>query len=145
MKIITLSNKLLTKTAVRELAILLMELRGDSFRPPSLARWRVILAQKDVLFFVLITDKKIVGMVMLRWHELTGGRTGTVEDVVVLEGYRGKGLGGLLIKKLIQWAARRRFVHLNLTSGPEKVAANHLYEKLSFKKRDTNVYRFVFR
>lgn len=144
MKIATLSKKLLTKAAIRELNTLLRELHGDSFHLPSLAKWRVILAQKDVRFFVVLEHKKIVGIAMLRWHELTGGRMGTVEDVVVLEGYRGKGLGGLLMKKLIQWAARHRFIHLNLTSGPEKEAANHLYKKLGFQKRDTNVYRFIF-
>lgn len=145
MNIVTLSNKLLTNAAVRELNMLLKELRGDSFHVPSFARWRVILAQKDVRFFVVFDEKKIVGMAMLRWHELTGGRTGTVEDVVVIEDHRGKGLGGLLMKELIQWAGHHRCIHLDLTSRPEKVAANHLYEKLGFKKRDTNVYRFIFK
>lgn len=145
MNIVAFSKKLLTNETVCELNTLLRELHGDSFHTPSLARWRVILAQKDVRFFVMFEKQKIIGMAMLRWHEFTGGRTGTVEDVVVLEDHRGKGLGGLLMKELIQWAARRRFIHLNLTSRPEKVVANHLYEKLGFKKRDTNVYRLVFK
>lgn len=143
MRIITLAAELLTKKIVGELNALLKELRGADFDTLSHARWREIIAQKNVRFFMIDEGEKIIGIAMLRWHELTGGRAGTVEDVVVMRERRGKGLGECLMKKLVQWAERHNFAYLDLTSKPAKAAANHLYQKMGFKKRDTNVYRMV--
>jgi ribosomal protein S18 acetylase RimI-like enzyme len=34
---------------------------------------------------------------------------------------------------------------VDLTSRPKREAANHMYRKLGFVERDTNVYRFDLR
>jgi ribosomal protein S18 acetylase RimI-like enzyme len=31
---------------------------------------------------------------------------------------------------------------VDLTSRPSRQAANHVYQKLGFKRRDTNIYRY---
>jgi len=92
--------------------------------------------------FVAKDKGKIVGTAtMLFCHSLSGGLHGFVEDVVVDEKVRGKGIGKALMEKLIALAKKRGVHHINLTSRPEREAANHLYQALGFKKRKTNMYR----
>lgn len=105
------------------------------------------------------------------------GRSGRIEDVVIDEQHRGRGLGERLIKELIRRAKDRccRYVELTVpartfgegirssaepkpiaekrpdatpaarggrfTSRPQRKAANLLYQKLGFQRRETNVYR----
>lgn len=84
---------------------------------------------------------RIVGMAtMIEKRQLTG-RFGTIEDVVVDVAYRGQGIAERLNLQLIEEARKRKLVHLDLTSSPARVAANKLYLKLGYEKRETNVYR----
>jgi len=69
------------------------------------------------------------------------GRSGYVHDVVVDEAYRGKGIAERLNRRLIEEAQRLGMRHIDLTSGPEREAANRLYLKLGYERRATNVYR----
>jgi ribosomal protein S18 acetylase RimI-like enzyme len=66
---------------------------------------------------------------------------GIIEDVVVDENYRGQGLGKLLAKHAIKKAKKLEMHYIDLTSNPKRVAANNLYKKAGFEKRDTNYYR----
>jgi len=66
---------------------------------------------------------------------------GTVEDVIVDEKMRGLGLGKKLTNKIIEKAHALQLKYLDLTSGPQREAANGLYQSMGFEKRDTNVYR----
>ncbi|MGN1353731.1 MAG: 2-amino-4-hydroxy-6-hydroxymethyldihydropteridine diphosphokinase [Alloprevotella sp.] len=64
-----------------------------------------------------------------------------IEDVVVDENCRGRGYGRQLLTHLIAEARRLGASSVNLTSKPERVAANRLYRSLGFRLRQTNVYR----
>ena len=64
-----------------------------------------------------------------------------VEDVVVDETRRGKGLGKMISEKLIERAKARGVHMLQLESNPTRTAANTLYQKLGFIVHETNVYR----
>lgn len=88
---------------------------------------------------------RIVAMATLVFKEQVMGRFGSIEDVVVDENHRQKGLGNWLTKALIARAETLGMTHLDLTSRPHRVAANKMYEKLGFIRRDTNVYRFVLK
>jgi ribosomal protein S18 acetylase RimI-like enzyme len=68
---------------------------------------------------------------------------GWMEDLVVDEAYRGKGVATSLIEKTIALAKEKGVKSLDFTSQPHREAANRLYERLGFIKRDTNVYRLV--
>ena len=60
--------------------------------------------------------------------------------------YRGKGLGELLVRHVIEYARRELGdVDLHLTSSPHRLAANKLYQKLGFEKRETNAYEMRVR
>lgn len=83
---------------------------------------------------------KIIGIAIL---VMRVGKKGLIDDVVVDEAHRGKGLGERLVSGLIEKAREIGVHQLDLTSAPKRVAANALYQKLGFVKRDTNVYQMV--
>ena len=65
-----------------------------------------------------------------------------IEDVVVDEGARGKGFGAALTLACIQYAVRAGAHGVNLTSRPAREAANRLYQRMGFIRRETNVYYY---
>ncbi|MBU2720684.1 GNAT family N-acetyltransferase [Acidithiobacillus ferridurans] len=87
----------------------------------------------------------VVGMLTLMIFRIPTGLRGLIEDVVVCESVRRKGIGALLIQSAINIAEAEGVRTLDLTSRPERHAANQLYEKLGFSKRDSNVYRMCLR
>ena len=88
-----------------------------------------------------ITTQQIVGMITLVVYRVPSELRGVLEEIVVDEAYRGKKLGERLLNAALQKAKEKKVKGLGLTSRPSRVAANHLYQKLGFEKRDTNVYK----
>ncbi len=86
-------------------------------------------------------SKTIIGFATIVLSVKINGTTGRIEHVVVDERYRGKGISLMIMKFLIDAARRNGTSRLDLTSSPARIAANVLYQKLGFEKRDTNVYR----
>jgi len=71
--------------------------------------------------------------------------TGThcrIEDVVVDERFRSKGLGRQIMAKLLQTLEQDGVKEIELTSRPSRTAANALYRSLGFDRRKTNVYAY---
>jgi ribosomal protein S18 acetylase RimI-like enzyme len=64
-----------------------------------------------------------------------------IEDVVVDDAARGKGVGEALNRAALELAGRLGARTVDLTSRPSREAANRLYQRLGFVARDTNVYR----
>ncbi|KAL7319615.1 hypothetical protein PS15m_002736 [Mucor circinelloides] len=92
---------------------------------------------------VAVDEGAIVGTTTMAFlHCVTGIRV-HIEDVVVDSDHRGKGIAQALLNEAIQRAKKLQAKTIDLTSRPEREAANRLYTKLGFVKRDTNVYRFV--
>ncbi len=65
-----------------------------------------------------------------------------IEDVVVSENARGKGVGRALSLHAIELANKLGTKTVDLTSRPSRKAANSLYQSIGFKQRETNVYRY---
>ena len=65
---------------------------------------------------------------------------GFVEAVVVLPEYRGRHIAESLMAELLRQARASGVQKLHLTSNPQRVAANALYQKLGFEKVTTNFY-----
>ncbi|KAK4516244.1 uncharacterized protein ATC70_011214 [Mucor velutinosus] len=105
-------------------------------------RLAVSSSQNHVLVAV---DEKgtIVGTTTVAYLYCVTGTRVHIEDVVVDSDHRGKGIAQALINEAIQRAKKLQAKTIDLTSRPEREAANRLYMKLGFVKRDTNVYRFV--
>lgn len=92
-------------------------------------------------FDYYIRSGKIIGMACLVPILIPTGWSGRVEDVIVDEKYRGHGIAKKLIEDLVKSAKSMGLKHLDLTSRPDREAANRLYQRLGFEKRGTNVYR----
>lgn len=67
-------------------------------------------------------------------------RQAVVEDMIVDENQRGKGLGEKILLDLIDWAKKQGVEVVELTTNPKRVAANSLYQKIGFKLHLTNHY-----
>jgi ribosomal protein S18 acetylase RimI-like enzyme len=136
----TLSGSLPSKNIV-DLNTLVRQLKGQTFAAPGPKKWRAIVAQKDVAFFAAEHNARIIGMAILRWHELPEGIVGTIDDVVVHKNFRGQGYGTYIMNAIERFARRKGIMHIDLTSRPSRTEANRLYKKLGWKKRKTNIYR----
>ncbi len=86
-------------------------------------------------------EKEIYGMLSLVTCTLPTGKKALIEDLVVDNSVRGRGFGKMLLNKAIELAKSKELRHIDLTSNPLRKEANALYQKLGFKKRETNVYR----
>jgi ribosomal protein S18 acetylase RimI-like enzyme len=69
------------------------------------------------------------------------GRKWWIEDVVVDERYRGCGIGQALVENAALEVHNHGGGSLLLTSRPSREAANRLYQRAGFEKRETNVYK----
>ncbi len=86
---------------------------------------------------------EIVAMgLMAPVHSLSGFRM-HIEDVCVSPLHRGHGLGTEVMKTLLSHAQKSGAISADLTSRPDREAANLLYHKLGFALRETNVYRYI--
>jgi len=83
----------------------------------------------------------ILGSLTLAWFRLPTGIRAWIEDVVVDESARGRGVGELLNRAALDRARQLGAKTVDLTSRPSREAANRLYQRVGFQQRDTNVYR----
>lgn len=88
------------------------------------------------------TPEAIVGTLTLVLLPLPSGLRARVEDVVVDGAARGQGVAGLLTQEALRIAREVGARTVDLTSRPDREAANRLYERLGFQVRQSTVYRF---
>lgn len=86
---------------------------------------------------------QIVGTLTLVIFPVPTALRAWIEDVVVDESARGRGVGETLVREALRIAQARGARTIDLTSGPRRQAARRLYERLGFAVRDTNAYRYV--
>jgi ribosomal protein S18 acetylase RimI-like enzyme len=87
---------------------------------------------------------RIVGMLTLVVFHLPSGARAAIEDVVVDADARGMGVGEALTRRALEVARAKGALAVDLTSRPSREAANALYVKVGFRRRETNVYRYTF-
>ena len=103
----------------------------------------LLKSENSHLFFIM-KDEQIAGMLTVGiYHSPTGGKA-WIEDVVVDETVRGKGLSKLLVAHAIEFVKAQQIPSLMLTSNPKRIAANKLYQAMGFERKETNVYRMKF-
>lgn len=113
--------------------------RDSSFGEEEL---RQTLQDSASRLFVMRREGAIVGMLTLCIYHCPTARKVWVEDVVVDSAYRGQGLGKELVAFAIDYVEKNLApCSLILTSRPERIAANKLYQKAGFEQRQTNVYK----
>jgi ribosomal protein S18 acetylase RimI-like enzyme len=100
-----------------------------------------IVSDAATTLFVAHSEGAIVGMLTLASFQIPTGVRSWIEDVVVDEAARGQGAAAALVQAALDEAARRGSRTVDLTSRPDREAANRLYQRLGFEQRETNVYR----
>jgi ribosomal protein S18 acetylase RimI-like enzyme len=88
-------------------------------------------------------DGAIVGTLTLVCFRIPTGVRAWIEDVIVDESARGKGVGEILTKEALRLAHETGARTVDLTSSPSRQAANRLYQRLGFALRETNIYRHL--
>jgi len=86
---------------------------------------------------------RIVGMLTLIVFRISTGVRAWIEDVVVDETARGRGVGEALGQEAVRRALALGARTVELTSRPSREAANRLYQRLGFVRRDSNLYRYT--
>ncbi len=131
----------LTDEAVKSLSQLMVQL-SPTCKPLTKDYLQDILDLPNVFLFLAKRDGLIIGTLSLVLYKIPTGVKASIEDVVVDAGARGQKVGEKMIAFAIEYANTRLAVtKLDLTSSPDRIAANALYQKLGFLKRSTNVYR----
>jgi ribosomal protein S18 acetylase RimI-like enzyme len=124
---------------------LLPQLGSDS-KSLTEDHFRGILKSGKTHFFIAELDnKQIVGMLTIATYDIPSGTKVWIEDVVVDESQRGRGIGKKLTQFAVGIAKSLGAVSVELTSRPSRIAANRLYKKLGFVLRETNVYRYTLK
>jgi ribosomal protein S18 acetylase RimI-like enzyme len=123
---------------------LLPQLSASAPLPSRSEVEELVASPQNALFIARDPDQDddIVGMATLALFRTPTGLHAWIEDVVVSQGARGKGFGAALTQACIQSAARAGAQGVNLTSRPARQAANRLYQRMGFVKRETNVYYY---
>jgi ribosomal protein S18 acetylase RimI-like enzyme len=115
---------------------------STSAKPLTSKQLDAFLRNEAVSLLVATKDDVIVGTLTLAIFPLPSGVRAWIEDVIVDEGSRGKGVGEALCVYALDIARARGVTRVDLTSRPSREAANALYQRLGFEIRETNVYRF---
>lgn len=119
---------------------------GD-LRPPTQAELAQMLAAPNLVQFAAAHadfGAQIIGLASLVIYRVPSGLHGYIEDVVVDELARGRGVGRALVLACLDHARAAGAPQVDLTSNPARAAANRLYQAMGFEQRRTNVYRYHF-
>ena len=116
---------------------------SSSAPSPDAHRLREIVASPaSRLLLAREEDGRVVGMLTLALFPIPTGVRAWIEDVVVDERERGRGIAAALTHEALRLAAGHGARTVELTSRPDREAANRLYARLGFRRRETNVYRY---
>ena len=116
----------------------------SSSAPPSAEHLRAIVEGPDTDLFVARVDGRIVGILTLAMYRIPTGNRAWIEDVIVDEAARGRGIGEALTKKALDLAQAAGARTVDLTTRPHREAAGRLYERVGFAARTTRNYRYTF-
>lgn len=114
--------------------------------PPSRAEVDALAASPGTILLVARhpDDGPIVGAAALVVYRVPTGIRARLEDVVVEEAARGLGIGEALTRESLRLAREAGADGVALTSSPRRAAANRLYQKIGFKRWETNLYFYKF-
>jgi ribosomal protein S18 acetylase RimI-like enzyme len=110
--------------------------------PPSLNDLTALVRDSSSTLMVARGDAgKIIGALTLTVYRVPTGVRSIIEDVIVDNSARGGGVGEALMKRAVEIARERGASNISLTCNPMREAANKLYQRMGFKKRETNAYQ----
>ena len=135
----------LTPAIVDAVTRLVPQLSSSSPPPTTAELGDVVASPATDLFIALDDDGGVVGMATLATFRTPTGLRAWIEDVVVDDAGRGRGVGTALTQAMLDRARELGCRTVDLTSRPSREAANRLYQRAGFVARETNVYRYDLR
>ena len=107
----------------------------------------LVNSESSTLLIARVPDEKsaIVGMLTLAVYRVPTGIRSIIEDVVVDESMRRRGIAEALMRRAIELAREAGASGVSLTSNSQRAAANQLYQSMDFKRRETNAYSYEFK
>jgi ribosomal protein S18 acetylase RimI-like enzyme len=121
------------------------QLSSSSSAPSAEVLAEIVGSEASTLLIARDPDEgPIVGSMTLALFRIPTGLRAWIEDVVVDESARGRGVGDALNRRALEIAAAAGARTVDLTSRPSREPANRLYRRLGFVERETNVYRYTF-
>jgi len=95
---------------------------------------KLLLKDRRAMVLVAKIGNMVVGMATCQEVVSTarGGISGLIEDVVVSAVYRGKGIGGMLIRRIEEIARKHAYVRLQLAADLRNEAALRFYRDEGF-------------
>jgi len=129
---------------VAALTALLPQLNPNLPAPTS-EHLAVLLDDPGATLLIARDGDAIVGTALVIVYPTTMRVESRIEDVVVDGAARGRGIGEALIRECIEVARRRGASIVELQTARVRLAANRLYERMGFERRDSNPYRMTLR
>lgn len=113
--------------------------------PPSRDDLAALVKSESSTLLVARADEgRIVGAANLTVYRVPTGLRAIIEDVIVDASARGQGLGEALVRRCLEIAREKGAPSVTLTSNPKREAANRLYQRMGFQRRETNAYVWKF-
>jgi len=126
------------------LARLLPQL-NPKLQVPDMARLRRLIADPAATLLVARDGDAIVGTTTVIVYTTPFWIKARLDEVVVDDSARGKGVGEALVKAALDVGRKRgaQIAELQSGRGPNRETAHRLYERLGFQVRETDVFRIV--
>lgn len=116
---------------------------SSSAKVPGREEIQELVDSEAVILLMARDEGKLLGMLSLIVFRIPTGVRGWIEDVVVDQEARGKGIGEALTRAALDRAKELGVKTVDLTSRPSREAANRLYQRVGFQPRQTNIYRYT--
>jgi GNAT superfamily N-acetyltransferase len=114
---------------------------NPKLKPMSMERLSNVTGDPATTLLIVRDDGRIVGAAAVLVYATPAFVKARIEDVVVDEHSRGKGVGEALVRRCLEVARERGAEIVELQSARWREVANRLYPRLGFQLRESNLYR----
>lgn len=92
------------------------------------------LEQTNSYYFVAQVEDELVGFISIHVQFLLHhcGKVGEIQELIVKEKFRSKGIGELLIKKAVELAKTENLEQLEVTTNSRRTKAHQFYKNNNF-------------
>ena len=122
---------------------LVPQLSRSSPAPTPVDLAEIVASPATTLFVARSDEGAVIGILTLVVYRIPTGVRARIEDVVVDQSATRQGAGEALTMAAVAAARRSGAKTVELSSRPSREAANRLYQRLGFERRETNSYRLT--
>ncbi len=129
-----------SEDVTHELEIQVQNLFRELSASEQISIKNLLNANNQPYIAVCFEDDTLVGMATMATYQVISGRKAWIEDVVVSENYRSKGIGEKLTLALLEKAQEIDIQSVLLFSNPKREAAHRLYKRLGFLEKGSTLF-----